>query len=231
MAKRYGFVMLTARCIDCKACTVACRAENEVPIPNSRNWIKSSGITGTFPNLHQTFQPANCMHCDDAPCVRVCPTGASYKREEDGIVLIHEEKCIGCQYCIQACPYGARYLNEETGTVDKCTLCIHRLEKGLEPACVATCLGKARVAGDLNDPTSAVSKLLASFPHYQVAAEAGTGPNIYYIDVPVPADFLEKAGAATTMKVSDAFVPGAPARETGSSAQALASIEGGARRA
>lgn len=231
MAKRYGFVMLTARCIDCRACTVACRAENEVPLPNSRNWVHSDGIMGTFPNLHQTFQPGNCMHCEDAPCVRVCPTGASYKRE-DGIVLINHEKCIGCQYCVQACPYGARFLNEETGTVDKCTFCIQRLDKGEEPACVATCLGKARVAGDLNDPNSAVAKLLAAFPHYQIAPEAGTGPNIYYIDAPVPADFLEKAGAVTTVKVAQANVPGVPARESGPSAQLMASVvSGGARHA
>lgn len=231
MAKRYGFVMLTARCIDCKACTVACRAENEVPLPNSRNWINSNGIEGVFPDLHQRFEPGNCMHCDNPPCVRVCPTGASYKRE-DGIVSINQEKCIGCQYCIQACPYGARFLNEETGVVDKCSFCLQRLEKGLEPACVATCLGKARVAGDLNDPNSAVSKLLAAFPHYQIAPEAGTGPGIYYIDVPVPADFLEKVDARTTQKVARVNVPGAAARETGSSRQVMASLlEGGARRA
>ncbi len=231
MAKRYGFVMLTARCIDCKACTVACRAENEVPLPNSRNWVHTGGIEGTFPELHQTFQPGNCMHCDDAPCVRVCPTGASYKRAEDGIVLIDQERCVGCQYCIQACPYGARFLNEETGVVDKCTFCLHRLQKGEEPACVATCLGKARVAGDLNDPKSAVAQLLAAFPHHQLAPEAGTGPNIYYIDVPVPADFLEKAAGKTTLRLSQT-VPGVPARESGSAAGLLASVlEGVARRA
>jgi len=223
VAKRYGFVMLTARCIDCKACTVACRAENEVPIPNSRNWVHSGGIEGVFPDLHQTFQPGNCMHCDNPPCVRVCPTGASYKRE-DGIVEINQEKCVGCQYCI--------HLNEETGVVDKCTFCLHRLEKGLDPACVATCLGKARVWGDLNDPESAVSRLLAAFPHYQIAPEAGTGPSIYYIDVPVPADFLDKMEARTTHRVARANVPGVAARETGSSRQVMASLlEGGARRA
>lgn len=185
MAKRYGFVIITSRCIDCKACQVACKAENGVPLGQSRNWIKDSGIKGQFPDLHQTFAPGNCMHCSNAPCVRVCPTHASYKRD-DGIVSVDERKCIGCKYCLQACPYNARFLNKETGAADKCSFCLHRLEQGKIPACVNTCLGKARVAGDLNDPDSEVSRLLATYPSRQVLVEAGTGPAIFYIDARVP---------------------------------------------
>lgn len=185
MAVRMGFVIITSRCIDCEACMVACRAENQVPVGASRNWVTNSGHIGHFPNVKQTFEPGNCMHCDKPSCVAVCPTGASYKRP-DGIVLVNDAKCIGCKYCIEACPYDARFLNQDTGKADKCTFCVQRLEQGLQPACVQTCLGKARQAGDLNDPESVVSKLLDRYPARQLITDAGTGPNIYYIDVPVP---------------------------------------------
>lgn len=164
---------------------VACKAENQVPLGQSRNWVKDSGIRGRFPEVHQNFSPGNCMHCSNAPCVRACPTGASHIRP-DGIVAIKSEDCVGCQYCLQACPYGARFLNEAKGIADKCSACVHRLEQGLEPACVQTCLGKARVFGDLNDPKNEVSRLLAAYPSRQIAPELGTGPAIYYIDAPVP---------------------------------------------
>lgn len=185
MEVRMGFVIITSRCIDCDACMVACRAENEVPVGNTRNWVKDSGVQGQFPNVKQTFEPGNCMHCDNPPCVKVCPTGASQKRS-DGIVIVDPEKCIGCKYCMTACPYEARFINPVTGKADKCTFCLQRLEQGLKPACVQTCLGKARQAGDLNDPESVVAKLLAAYPSRQLLTELGTGPNIYYIDVTVP---------------------------------------------
>lgn len=185
MEVRMGFVIITSRCIDCDACMVACRAENEVPLGNSRNWVKASGVQGQFPKVKETFEPGNCMHCDNPPCVKVCPTGASQKRS-DGIVIVDDKKCIGCKYCMTACPYDARYINAVTGKADKCTLCLHRLEQGLKPACVQTCLGKARQAGDLNDPESIVSKLLAAYPSRQLLTKEGTGPNIYYIDEAVP---------------------------------------------
>ncbi|MEA4900894.1 4Fe-4S dicluster domain-containing protein [Desulfitobacterium sp.] len=185
MEVRMGFVIITSRCIDCDACMVACRAENEVPLGNTRNWVKDSGVKGQFPEVKQMFEPGNCMHCDNPPCVRVCPTGASQKRS-DGIVIVDHEKCIGCKYCLTACPYEARFINAETGKADKCTLCLHRLQQGLKPACVQTCLGKARQAGNLNDPESVVAKLLATYPSRQLLTELGTGPNIYYIDVAVP---------------------------------------------
>lgn len=185
MAVRMGFVIITSRCIDCDACMVACRAENEVPLGHTRNWVKGSGVQGQFPKVKEMFQPGNCMHCDHPICVDVCPTGASQKRS-DGIVVVDDSKCIGCKYCITACPYEARFLNPVTGKADKCTLCLHRLEQGLKPACVQTCLGKARQAGDLSDPESIVSKLLAKYPPRQELKSLGTGPNIYYIDEFVP---------------------------------------------
>lgn len=185
MAVRMGFVMITSRCIDCDACMVACRSANEVPLGHTRNWVKSSGVQGQFPQVAERFQPGNCMHCAEPPCVAVCPTGASYKRS-DGIVLVENAKCIGCKYCLTACPYDARFLNSETGKADKCTLCWQRLEQGLAPACVQTCLGRARQAGDLNDPGSVVAQLLARYPARQLLENVGTGPNIYYIDGAVP---------------------------------------------
>lgn len=185
MAIRMGFVIITSRCIDCDACMVACRAENEVPLGHTRNWVKGSGVQGLFPKVREMFEPGNCMHCEHPTCVDVCPTGASQKRS-DGIVIVDDSKCIGCKYCITACPYDARFPNPVTGKADKCTLCLHRLEQGLEPACVRTCIGKARQAGDLKDPESIVSKLLAKYPTRQLLKPLGTGPNIYYIDELVP---------------------------------------------
>ncbi|CAA7600429.1 4Fe-4S ferredoxin-type, iron-sulphur binding domain protein [Acididesulfobacillus acetoxydans] len=184
MTVRMGFVIITSRCIDCDACMVACRAENEVPIGFTRNWVRDSGAVGKFPIVKQMFEPGNCMHCEKPSCLSVCPTGATYKRA-DGIVLVDDTKCIGCKYCIEACPYDARFLNPVTGKADKCTFCLQRLEQGLKPACVQTCLGKARHSGDLNDPESVVSKLLNRYPARQLSPDAGTRPNIYYIDVPV----------------------------------------------
>jgi tetrathionate reductase subunit B len=177
--KRWVFVMEPDRCIDCEACMVACTVENNVPIGLHRNWINHKE-TGIFPDLGQTFQPENCQHCDNPPCERVCPTGATYRRE-DGIVLIDYDICIGCKYCIMACPYDARYVNEEKQAVDKCTFCVHRLDAGLPPACVETCVGGARHFGDINDPDSEVSKMLATHDYYRLYEEAGTGPAIYYI--------------------------------------------------
>jgi tetrathionate reductase subunit B len=177
--KRWVFVMEPDRCIDCEACMISCSVENQVPLGNHRNWINHKE-TGTFPNLSLTLMPENCQHCDNPPCERVCPTGATYRRD-DGLVLVDYDKCIGCKYCMMACPYDARYVNEEKHAVDKCTFCVHRLDAGLPPACVETCVGGARHFGDINDPTSDVSKMLATHDYYQLYEEAGTGPAIYYI--------------------------------------------------
>ncbi len=179
--KRYAIVLDTRKCIDCKACTVACKAENGVPVgrDNYRNWVTEEKLRGTFPNLGQSFSPGQCMQCGNTPCDRVCPTKATGVSPE-GIVTVNAKKCIGCKYCMTACPYNARYYNEETGAVDKCTFCAHRLTTGGTPACVETCPTKVRVFGDLNDPNSEVSRLLAKHPHQVLKPEMGTKPFLFY---------------------------------------------------
>jgi tetrathionate reductase subunit B len=178
--RRYAFVIEVDRCIDCEACMIACNVENQVNVDHHRNWVKAAPLEGTLPNLVQDYVPGNCMHCENPPCVLVCPTGASYQRT-DGLVLIDQAKCIGCQFCIAACPYGARYFDETRRVVDKCTACVHRLDAGQPPACVETCVGGSRHLGDLNDPTSDVAKLLATGRAKPFHPETGTQPNVYYI--------------------------------------------------
>lgn len=176
------FVMLadTTRCINCKACEVACRAEWETPMGYSRDWVKEVEYlnAGGMPEL-QLF-PGRCQHCDDAPCVEACPSGASFKRE-DGLVLVDDETCSGCELCVPACPYDARWLNPETNKISKCTFCQPRIDQGLEPACVQTCVGHALIFGDANDPNSEVSKLLREKEWQRlVTDEVNIGPNHYY---------------------------------------------------
>jgi tetrathionate reductase subunit B len=184
--KRYGFVIDISRCIDCRACLVACSAENNVGMKYTRIWVKDTGVKGEFPNLTRTFVPYNCMHCENPPCVEVCVSGATFKDKDTGLVLVDQEACIGCGYCVDACPYNARYLDRERGVVDKCTGCIQRVLVGQQPACVATCVGKARMFGDLNDPTSEVSIALknAKVVHRLDYEKDGihTEPNVYFIN-------------------------------------------------
>lgn len=180
MAKRYGMVVDLRRCVGCEGCTVACKAENGVSLGNFRTWVQTNEV-GTFPHVSLHFVPKLCNHCDDPACVSVCPTGASYKRTEDGIVLVNEDACVGCKYCMVACPYGVRYLDDAKGIVDKCTFCVHRVENGVVPSCVNTCISGARIFGDLNDPTSDISKFIATTPVQQLKPDAGLGPNVYYV--------------------------------------------------
>lgn len=177
--KRYALVIDSRKCINCKACVVACRAENGVPTDKSRNWINEEH-RGTWPKLLATFEPEQCHHCVDPACVRVCPTGASRQRE-DGIVYIKESDCIGCRYCIVACPYDARFFREDRGVVEKCDLCARRLDRGELPACVETCPSKVRVFGDLNDADGKLRELLETRQYRVKKPEAGTGPQIYYL--------------------------------------------------
>ncbi len=177
--KRYALVIDSRKCLNCKACVVACRAENQVPLGHSRNWIGEEH-RGTWPKLMASFEPEQCHHCANPSCVRVCPTGASWQRD-DGIVLVNEEDCIGCRYCVVACPYGARFFREDKGVVEKCTFCANRLARGEMPACVETCPSKVRVFGDLNDAGGQLQELLRT-RHYSVKkAETGNGPQIYYL--------------------------------------------------
>ena len=177
--RRFAIVIDAKRCINCKSCVVACRAENDVPLAYSRNWINEE-LRGNYPRLLAAFEPEQCHHCEDAACVRVCPTGASYKRP-DGIVSINAAECVGCRYCILACPYEARFFREEKGVVEKCDLCSERVDRGDLPACVETCPGKVRVFGDMNDPNSELARLLVTHRYFVKKPEAGTDPHIYYL--------------------------------------------------
>jgi tetrathionate reductase subunit B len=184
--KRYAMVVDLRRCIGCMACVTACKAEYDVPLGVWRTTVKVKD-TGTYPNTRRHFMPRLCNHCDNPPCVRNCPTEATYK-DEDGFVLQRYERCIACRTCIAACPYNARHIlpNNRTsvkigGVVDKCTFCDHRVREGLLPACVQTCLGRSRIFGDLNDPKSEVAKLVAQYQTVTLKPEKGAKPQVYYI--------------------------------------------------
>lgn len=196
-AHHWAMVIDLRRCIGCQACVVACKSENNVPPGVYRTWVEvvelgamvsdpqGSLVTdgGRFtPTVKRWPLPRLCNHCDNPPCVIVCPVQATFKRG-DGPVLIDYTKCIGCGICIQACPYDARYFHTVQETADKCTFCVHRLDRGLLPACVTSCVGRARVFGDLNDPDSAVSQLVARYPTNTLLTEEGTDPQVFYVDL------------------------------------------------
>ena len=176
---RYGFVIDQRRCIGCHACTVACKEENQVPLGAFRTWVKYVE-RGTFPHTRRYFAVLRCNHCDDAPCVAICPTSALYRRA-DGIVDFDGARCIGCKSCMQACPYDALYIDPQTGTAAKCHYCAHRVEVGLEPACVIVCPVQAIVAGDLDDPASRIARLVATEQVQVRKAEQGTRPKVFYL--------------------------------------------------
>ncbi|OGO14963.1 MAG: 4Fe-4S ferredoxin [Chloroflexi bacterium RBG_16_48_8] len=198
---RYGMVIDLKRCVGCNACSLACKQENGTQPGVFWSKVLISEV-GTYPKARQTVQPLLCMHCKDAPCVKVCPTGATQKALT-GIVTVDQEKCIGCRHCMIACPYNARYFidNKQTyypdegitpyeeftqgehtlGTVEKCNFCTDRVGSGQKPACVLTCPAKARFFGDLDDPNSEVSSLIASRNGYQLHPELGTDPSVYYL--------------------------------------------------
>ena len=180
--QRLGMAIDLALCIGCNACAVACKMENGVGLGHFNTWVESWDVDRDG-DVRRASVPKLCNHCANPACVSVCPTGASYV-DADGSVQIDAGKCIGCKYCMAACPYGVRYLVEETGDVHKCTFCHHRSSNGLLPACVGTCVTKARVFGDLNDPDSDVSKLLAEAGGGEVLlADMGMEPSVRYVDL------------------------------------------------
>lgn len=238
---RYGYLIDLGRCMGCRACVEACKVENNTP--KAAFWMYVfRWEEGKYPNVRVGFLPRPCMHCDNAPCVKVCPVGARYKRE-DGFVLTDFERCIGCRYCEVACPYGVNVFNWKhpkdgqyydwkggegislygkgsvreyvgeaippyknpdldkkygqekrlvagsghfIGVIEKCTWCVHRVEKGLEPACVANCPVHALRFGDLDDPNSEVSKFLGDKKSFRLLEEIGTEPRVYYVGSPPP---------------------------------------------
>ena len=215
-APRWAMVMDLRKCIGCRACTVSCKAENDVSVGRFRTVVQEKTM-GTFPKTKKGFLPIMCNHCEGnekdgiPPCVKECPEfpgerltfvtadgskiryrgGATYKRP-DGLILIDKELCIGCGKCIDACPYGVRSFDPfvkagkkpEKQAADKCDMCKERVANGIDPACVNTCQGRARIFGDLNDPTSEVAMLVKehNLAKNVLLPEEGTEPRVFYID-------------------------------------------------
>jgi molybdopterin-containing oxidoreductase family iron-sulfur binding subunit len=229
---RYAMAIDLERCMGCRACMEACKVENNTP--EAAFWMYVFRFEeGEYPNTRVKFLPRPCQHCDNPPCVKVCPVGARHK-QENGIVSTDWERCIGCRYCEVACPYGVNYFNwkhpednyyldwdDESvervtggavppysnpdldrphgperrfiagggrvkGVVEKCTFCVQRLEKGLQPACVANCPVQAFSFGDLDDPQSEVSQALRNKPHFRLLEEIGTKPRVFYLGGSAP---------------------------------------------
>jgi Fe-S-cluster-containing dehydrogenase component/formate-dependent nitrite reductase membrane component NrfD len=176
---QYGFAIDQRTCIGCHACTVACKTEHEIPLGQFRTWVKYVD-KGEYPATTREFGVMRCNHCTDAPCVAICPTQALFKRE-DGIVDFDSERCIGCKSCMQACPYDALYIDEDTHTAAKCNFCAHRIDQGLEPACVVVCPTESIWMGDLDDPDSGIRKFLSITPVQTRTPEQKTGPNVFYV--------------------------------------------------
>ena len=190
-------------CVGCQACTIACKAHNGTP-PGIHFAQVLEREVGKFPDSRREFLPILCNHCDDPPCVSACPTGASWQRK-DGIVAVKADICIGCRACYTACPYGHRHYVEhgllqegyfcgdltvyeekayqrwQEGTVIKCDFCMERIDQGLQPSCVVTCAPVARVFGDLDDPQSAPSRMLATRESFTLLPEKGTRPSVHYV--------------------------------------------------
>lgn len=200
---RYGMVIDLHKCVGCNSCTAACKQANATP--PGIFWSKVLNYeTGEYPQARLRFLPMLCMHCQEAPCLEACPTGATY-RGEGGLVLVNDDLCIGCRYCMMACPYEARSYNykapkgyfpgcgltefEQVGykshpksAIEKCNFCAPRLREGKKPVCVVTCPAEARIFGDLDDPESQVAKLVASGLARARLEEQGTRPSVYYIE-------------------------------------------------
>jgi Fe-S-cluster-containing dehydrogenase component/formate-dependent nitrite reductase membrane component NrfD len=175
---RWVKVLDQTKCIGCHACTTACKSENEVPIGVTRTYVKSVDV-GVFPQARRAFQVTRCNQCADAPCVAACPTGAMYRRE-DGIVDFDKTICIGCKACMAACPYDAIFINPEDHSAEKCNMCAHRLDLGLEPACVTVCPTEAILVGDATDPASKVAQVIGREPVQVRRPEKETRPGVYY---------------------------------------------------
>ena len=189
MTKQMAFVIDLKRCIGCDTCVIACKVENDVGTGRFRLKVLDSNRDpvfekpqGVYPNLSQYWLPTMCQHCIEAPCVSACPTDTLWRREEDGLVMLDAQKCIGCQRCGEACPYDALSFDEKHGTADKCTACVHRVENDNAPSCALVCPTRAIHFGDIHDPASKVAQLLAKREHKVLAESRGAKPQIYYLE-------------------------------------------------
>jgi Fe-S-cluster-containing dehydrogenase component/Ni/Fe-hydrogenase subunit HybB-like protein len=175
---RWAKVIDHQRCIGCHACTTACKSENEVPVGVTRTYVKYVDV-GVFPQARRAFQVTRCNQCDLAPCTTACPTSAMFRRP-DGIVDFDKSICIGCKACMAACPYDAIFINPEDHSAEKCNFCAHRLDLGLEPACVVVCPTEAILVGNLDDPDSQVARIVHREPVAARRPEKGTLPKLFY---------------------------------------------------
>ena len=176
----YGFVIDNRSCIGCHACSTACKSENEVPLGVYRTWVRYTEV-GRYPDVTRQFQVTRCNHCANPPCVRICPVTAMIQRA-DGIVEFDGDACIGCKACMQACPYDAIHIDPQTGTAAKCHYCAHRVERGMEPACVVVCPTHSILAGDLDDPSSEIARVMSRNATTVRKPEQGTAPKVFYIE-------------------------------------------------
>lgn len=177
--KRWGMLIDLRKCVGCQACTAACKFENNIPVGVFRTWVPDVEL-GAFPNTKRAFLPRLCNHCERPSCIEVCPAAATWQRQ-DGIVEIDYDRCWGCGACVNACPYDARFINPITKTADKCTFCSQRVDQGLLPACVETCIGGARQFGDLNDPNDPVTRQILEGVVQQLKPDTGNEPRVFYI--------------------------------------------------
>ena len=175
----YGFAIDLRKCIGCHACTIACKVEHQIPVGVNRCWVKTVE-KGSFPDTRRFFFPVLCNQCEDAPCVRICPTNTLFKRR-DGIVDFNQASCIGCRACMEACPYDQLFIDPNTHTAEKCNFCANRVENKLQPACVIVCPTECRIFGDLDDPTTEVSKIFQREAFMVRKPEKGTGPKVLYL--------------------------------------------------
>ncbi len=181
---RYVMVIDLRKCVGCHACTISCNAEWDVPTGQARTRVHATPLAGTFPELRASPHVAQCNHCDHPPCVEPCPSGATWQ-DEAGIVRVDGDLCIGCGFCVDACPYEARFISARTKKVDKCDFCRPRIERGEEPACVATCTAHAKTFGDLEDHDSEVAQLVLHQGARRMESETvAVGPNVYYLGKP-----------------------------------------------
>jgi len=179
-------------CVGCHACTVACATEWNVPAGQGRTHVRQTALAGRFPALQASVFVSQCSHCDRAPCVAACPSGAT-SQGADGIVRIDRAVCIGCGFCVEACPYDARHIDARDRKADKCDFCSARVERGQEPACVATCTAHAKHFGDLEDPQSEVAKRVYEGGANRIeSASVAVGPNVYYGGTPAQLGLVRK---------------------------------------